>query len=467
MARGRKRKISKENLEKLKEQELNEIKEQISLSSSSSQDNDEINPTDESLLFRKALEKFVKTDLLPSIISKFEPTVIPTGIKPLDTILGGGFFTSLFSKLVSPPETGKSTIALQASSNFLKNNDKALVLYIDTESPPALLPGQEEFPIRQRLEDFGIPKDDPRFIYAPGIKTFTEVFDVIKKFIDYKINLEKQFNLSKPIPSLIIWDSIADTIPDISAEEAEKGNPITNPLQSKRSIVLSQILGQISYLTERNNAGVLLLDQVRLVIDLQPGRGGSNKNLNVSQHSNLKSATSVQNVAHKMRHLIFLEKKQEINMDYPGVMGWVLRVYIDKNKIVPSTGMSVDIVFDKSTGINKFWSHFHFLSNRMQYEEKILNKIPKSLQNKYLEYAPLPIQGTKFFHPKIMEQPIGFRSKLDLYRKYQSDEEFRNLFDRVVEQSAKERIESFIKPQDSFWKKLVELGEIGREDSDE
>jgi hypothetical protein len=447
MARGRKRKqVSEEIIEK----EVNELNEMYGL--------------------EKEMHEFIQSELIPKYVKRVEPTLVSTGVKTLDTLLGGGFYTSLFSMMSSPPETGKSTIALQSAANFLKEQQRkkehGFVIYIDVESSPVLLPGQKEFPVKERIQQFGISKDDPRFIYMPGIKTFERILEAIHQFVQFKLKLEQKYNLSNPIPTILIWDSIAETITESIAEKAESGEAVVNPLADKRSIVATNVLSEIAYLAEQNNIGLIILDQVRALMDLQPGR--SNKNTVTSSHANLRSATNIYGVNHKIRQFLFLEKKSEINMDYPGVLGWILRIHLDKNKVVPSTGMSVDIVFDKSTGINPFWSHFHFLSNRMQYEEKIMNKVPKSIQNKYLEYAPLVIQGTKFFHPKLMDQPISFRSKLDLYRKYQNDEEFRELFDKVLEQSIKERIESFIHPSNSFFKELVDIGEIGkREENNE
>ena len=56
---------------------------------------------------------------------------LPTGAKPLDDILGGGFEVGTISQLFGEPASGKTNICLQLAVNTLRSGKT--VIYIDTE----------------------------------------------------------------------------------------------------------------------------------------------------------------------------------------------------------------------------------------------------------------------------------------------------------------------------------------------
>jgi DNA repair protein RadB len=56
---------------------------------------------------------------------------LPTGAKPLDDILGGGFETGTISQLFGEPASGKTNICLQLAVNTLRTGRR--VVFIDTE----------------------------------------------------------------------------------------------------------------------------------------------------------------------------------------------------------------------------------------------------------------------------------------------------------------------------------------------
>ena len=390
--------------------------------------------------FVAELVDFVKSEL-DKVITYVEPACVSTGIKPLDAILGGGFYTSLLTGITSPAETGKSTIAVQMAVKLLKQNPNSLVMYIDTETPP--IKDYQLFRITQysRLRNFGATENEiRRFIYAPGLKKLSTIFEEIVKFVNKKQEVEKKRNV-EPIPMFIIFDSITEAIPDVLLEDLKKGK-----LEKLRPGLVAQekqeFLSKIQYACEQNNIGLILLDQVRMDIQINPYQ----KSDNTVKHNSYKTASSFKALEHKTRQWIFLEKGKNLTGEYPDVVGWMLTVHIDKSKTIPSTGMNVEVVFDKRYGLNEFWSHFHFLSNRMPFEDRFLKNasIPSQTRRHYEENASLAIQNNKIFFPGITSEPISYRSKLDVYRKYNEDEKFKKLFDKIVEESVNRRINYFI-----------------------
>jgi RecA/RadA recombinase len=395
------------------------------------------------------LANFIHDKIYSKNVVAHKPVYISTGVKTLDTIMGGGFVTGLTSILTSPPETGKSTISLQAAARLLKEHPNSIIIYIDTENP-GITDENHTFKVLSRLQQFGVDINDEkysyRFFYLPGLRVFSNIYATIKQILDKKKELEEKYNL-EPIPALIIWDSIAESIPDELLEHVINTGELLKQKGIKARTV-QDYLSVITYLCERSNTGLIILDQVRSNIQINP-RGVGIKQ--TSQHKDIKSATSSKALEHKSRQWLFLEKGEEIIHKYPGVTGWILKITMDKSKLVASTGMTIEVVFDKMRGLDSFWSHYHFLSNRMPYEQKFLSRqdVPSQLRRYYEENAPLAIERNKISYPGVGGE-YSFRSKTDIIKEYKNNPEFKEFFDKVLEKSIQDRILSWIDPNSKF-----------------
>ena len=97
--------------------------------------------------------------------------VTPSGIKPLDALLGGGFISSAPIAFSSTPETGKSSIAYQMAKQFLDVNLAGICVYCDVESISDIETQTDEsdpnfsFAHESRADTFGLTGDQ-RFIYC-------------------------------------------------------------------------------------------------------------------------------------------------------------------------------------------------------------------------------------------------------------------------------------------------------------
>ena len=445
MARGRKSKKNKEQIQEVISEESKTLNVDIF----------------------DSMQQFINDNIYSKYIVSYKPEYISTGIKYLDEIIGGGFVTGLTSTLTSPPETGKSTISLQAAAQLLKQNPNSIVIYIDTENP-GIKDQFGNFPAVTRLQYFGIdlsnPKYRKRFIYLPGIKIVGDIYRTVKEILEFKKTLEEEHELSNPIPTLVIIDSIADAIPDQFLEYGLETGEVLKQKGIKASTV-QEYMSLLTYLAERSNTGIILLDQVRSNIQINP-RGASSKQ--TVQHKDLKTATSAKAIEHKTRQWLFLEKGEEIIHKYPGINGWILKISMDKSKLTGSTGMTVEVVFDKIEGLNSFWSHYHFLSNRMPYEQKFLSKqeVPSKIRKFYEENAPLAIQRNKISYPGI-EAEYSFRSKLDIIKEYNKNEEFRNFFEKVLFKSIEDRVKAWLNPNSELNKIAKQIGIIIEEENKE
>jgi len=112
----------------------------------------------------------------------------------------------------------------------------------------------------------------------------------------------------------------------------------------------------------------------------------------------------------------------------------------EKNKVAPSKN-NVTCVFNKYSGIDKFWSEFVFLSE-MTYTEKKIFKAPNKL------YFPLCIdKSTDKKSSLIAYDPEGKKIyessplfKKEFKEKYMNDNEFKQWFDYCVDISCQQRI---------------------------
>lgn len=95
-----------------------------------------------------------KENTLASILDKYsaekEETLVPTGIYPIDSLLGGGLCPGGMYCAWGEPGSFKSTIALQIAKSYCKRGDK--VLMIDVEKA-FNINQQETFKVRQYVED--------------------------------------------------------------------------------------------------------------------------------------------------------------------------------------------------------------------------------------------------------------------------------------------------------------------------
>lgn len=153
--------------------------------------------------------------------SYIAPSPISTkfGIEPIDTLLGGGIYSSAPVRLSSTPETGKSTLAFQFCKAFNDTYDNGVAAYIDIEGAGNTC---EEAQYRlNRIETFGI--DNERFRYLPMILDLNGVFNLIQQFCDIKRQIEE--SKGKEFYLTIVWDSIAAT-PSSKTAEAETHDSI-------------------------------------------------------------------------------------------------------------------------------------------------------------------------------------------------------------------------------------------------
>ena len=358
-----------------------------------------------------------------------EPYMTPTGIRHLDALLGGGIISSGPVLLSSTPETGKSTFAFQLAGIFQKTHDNSIVIYVDIEGSSSVSTNQYRI---SRIDAFGLSNN--RFMYQTLMADVMTLFELFEKMIQLKIEIEKR--RSKEINLLIIWDSVAAT-PSSKVQTAENPDKIIGTKARQISFCLDKYAALFKF----NKITFIGIDQVRADLNIE-GPYAPRKEISVGRFKNrdVKSASNIYSLQHLVQQWLFLSKGSAINLsDGLGIDGWEIEIYTEKNKLAPSQ-CSVSCVFDKSSGIDKFWSEFLFLQQKTPTEKKIYKdkNLPFPLMIKTSgSYVYLDVSNPEDSSVKYTSQKFYRKSAK---KKYTEEDEFRSWFDYAVNLSVQYRI---------------------------
>ena len=362
-----------------------------------------------------------------------KPYITPFGIQHLDALLGGGIISSAPVVLSSTPETGKSTFAFQFAKQFQTLYPNSIIVYLDVEgaaNASGSVGADGVANNASRMQIFAI--DEKRFRYEPIIIDIYGFFEMIESLVKIKKTFEEK--LQKEFKIMIVWDSIAAT-PCSKLSEVNDPNRIIGLRARQLSFCIEKYAPLLAY----NRITFLTIDQVRANLQLEGQYVAKEKS--VGTWNDYKAASSVIAFNHKVGQWLFLSRKAAINpSDGMGITGWVLNVFTEKNKIAPSQE-SVTCIFDKRTGLHKFWSEYTFMAEMTRSELKYFKEenklcyplaIRKAGPQVYLEFLDPTTGSSQYTSEKFYR-----KNALD---KYNTDEAFRNAFDYVMSISVEQRI---------------------------
>jgi len=172
--------------------------------------------------------------------------VVPSGFDLLDAILGGGFALGALNIIVGMPGSGKSTLAGQVLGNAQKLiSNPILAAYLDSE----------EAITTARLFNLGVKK--------PRIKPYNDItIEKVFKYVEGLCVFKTQKNIVD-IPSIVVWDSIANTL---SEKERETDDP--NTVIGFRARLLSLLVPKYVSKLTKYNICLIAVNQLRDIIQL-------------------------------------------------------------------------------------------------------------------------------------------------------------------------------------------------------
>jgi RecA/RadA recombinase len=307
---------------------------------------------------------------------------IPTGIRVLDTILGGGFAVGNFHSIVGNPGCGKSTLGIQALAGAQKQyKGQLLAGFLDSEQATTTV----------RMANLGVtwPKMKPIVDV-----TIEDVFKFIGSLCLY--------NEKTGLPGIVVWDSIANTI---TMKDKEIDDP--NSTTGWKARLLSALIPKTIPRLGAHNICFIAINQYR--DKLKMGNFTPPKDMQFSRAD--KSMPGGWAIKYNAMQLIDMKVNKTLTLEDDGLQGIQAELVCVKNKIF-SPNIEINILGDFVKGFNDFWTSYSFLAEH--------NRIAKAGSYVHLINRP----------------------KMNFYRKnaetmYKTDPDFKEAFDEAVDDTLK------------------------------
>lgn len=323
-----------------------------------------------------------KTDLVEDVKVR---ALVPTGIQLLDTILGGGFPVGAMSMIVGQPGSGKSMLAFQTLGNAQKHfNGKLLGNVLDSEHSAS----------RVRLANLGVRN--------PMLNPHNEItVESVFKYVEAVCLFKEKKNIID-VPSLVIWDSIANTL---TQKEIEAEDP--NSVIGYKARLLSLCVPKYVAKCSKYNICMITVNQLR--DNMQMGIFKPKKELKFLTGDKTVPGGNV--LRFNAFHLIEMSTGKELTQDKYGFSGVEVKLKCVKNKLFPPN-ITISLYGSFTSGFSNFWTNYYMLADYKRLNTGAWN---------YL----IDLPDKKF---RTKDAP-------DLYEK---EEGFRKAFDAAVESVLKE-----------------------------
>jgi len=325
-----------------------------------------------------------KADMKPEVELK---RTIPTGLDLLDAVLGGGFPIGALSIIVGQPGSGKSMLAMQALAEGQRQyNGQLIGGYLDSEESTTSV----------RLSNLGV-----RY---PRIKPYPDItVEKIFKFLE-GLCLFKEKKKIIDTPSIVIWDSIANTLSE-KEREAEDVNSVIGYKARMLSILIPKYVAKCG----QHNISLIAVNQLRDIMNI--GQFAPARDLKFMSASKDMPGGNV--LKFNAFHLLEMKVGTVLTQDKYGFDGVIAKTKCVKNKLFPPN-IEVELLGSFTTGFSNFWTNYHFLSKTKRLSTGAWN---------YLVSLP----------------DKKFRTK-DAEKLYHEDEHFKTKYDEAVSEAIKTEI---------------------------
>lgn len=326
--------------------------------------------------------------------------VISTGIDLVDAILGGGFAVGALCIIVGSPGSGKTMLAIKTLGQGQKQYKGELIgAFLDSEEATTTI----------RLSNLGVN--------SPKIKPYTDItVEKVFKFLE-GLSVFKQEKKIVDTPSVVVWDSIANTL---SQKERETDDP--NTVIGYKARLLSILIPKYVAKLAQNNICCLAVNQLRDVINI--GQFAPAKDLKFMSATKdmpggqILKFNSFQLVEMKVKSAIAPGATQD-SAKY-GFEGVIVKLKCVKNKLFPPN-IEIEIVGSFTTGFSNFWTNYNFLKNTKRLNSGAWNYLVSLPEKK-------------------------FRTK-DAPELYNTDADFRKAFDEAAKEAINTEIVEKFNPK--------------------
>lgn len=260
---------------------------------------------------------------------------LPTGIDVLDAIMGGGFAIGSMGVITGNPGSGKTMLGIQTmGSAQVKYNGNILVSMLDSEEATTTI----------RMSNLGVKN--------PKIKPYNDItVEKVFKFLE-GLCLYKEMKGIIETPSIVMWDSVANTLSQ-KEREVEDINSVIGYKGRLLSLLIPKYVSKLSLY----NICLITINQLRDVIQI--GNFAPAKELKyMSQGKTMPGGNALKFNAF---HLIEMKAKGTATRDKYGFDGYFAEVSCVKNKLFPPN-IKINIAGNFVTGFSNFWTNFQFLT---------------------------------------------------------------------------------------------------------
>lgn len=295
---------------------------------------------------------------------------IPTGIDVLDTIMGGGFAIGSMGVITGQPGSGKSMIAIQCmGAAQRKYNGNVIVSMLDSEEATTTI----------RMSNLGVRN--------PKVKPYNDItVEKVFKFLE-GMCLYKEMKGIIETPSIVVWDSVANTLSQ-REREAEDINSVIGYKGRLLSLLIPKYVAKLSIY----NICLITINQLRDVISI--GNFAPAKELKyMSQGKTMPGGNSLKFNAF---HLLEMKAKETAAEEKFGFNGFFAEINCVKNKLFPPN-IKVSVAGNFVTGFSNFWTNYKFLVDNKRIVTGAWN---------YLVDLPLTKLRTKDFENQYREDPV-------------------------------------------------------------
>jgi len=276
-----------------------------------------------------------------------------------------------------------SMLAMQAMGNAQKiNNGKILTSFLDSEEATTTI----------RLANLGVK--------YPKIKPYSDMtIEKVFKFLEGLCLFKEGKKLTKD-PSIVIWDSIANTLSQ-KEREVEDINSVIGYKARLLSILIPKYVAKLT----PYNICLIAVNQLRDQMNIGPY--GPPKELKFMAQG--KTIPGGNTIRFNAFHLLEMKTGAVLDSEKYGFDGVVVKAKCVKNKLFPPN-IEIELVGDFVRGFSNFWTNWHFLSTH--------NRVKSAGGWVYLTQSPT----------------VKFRTK-EAPTRYKEDEEFKKMFDDAVKET--------------------------------
>jgi len=345
--------------------------------------------------FSSFLEK--KEDFAPDDGTK---ETISTGIDLVDAILGGGFAVGALCIIVGQPGSGKTMLAIKTlGKGQVQYKGKMLGAFLDSEEATTQI----------RLANLGVK--------YPQIKPYSDItVEKVFKFIEGLCVFKQEKDIVET-PSIVVWDSIANTLSQAEIEADD-----INQVIGRKARTLSLLIPKYVAKCAKNNISLIAVNQLRDVLSMGPYSAPKDLKL-MSASKDMPGGTILKYNAFQLVEMqvktIIAPGKAEDSEKY-GFEGVICKLKCVKNKLFPPN-IEIEIVGSFMTGFSNFWTNYNFLKNTKRLKSGAWN---------YLVSLP----------------DKKFRTK-DARNLYDTDEAFRKAYDESVKEAIQTEIINKYSPE--------------------